>query len=489
MKRVGVLAGLALLLAGCGSSSGTLTVGAARTFRLAQFTPTTFEAGKPQQISFTIEQPSGAPLTSYRTGSGPHTGVHLIIVRSDLGAIVHKHPPIGAGRPDHRDRSRSRPPGATASSWTRIPRWPACSGTFSSSGGSTSPARPRRSRCRRSETTVTVGGYRFTLDHPPALHAIRAEFLNAHRHAPRRHSREVHALVRRAGARDLLPRGVARLLPHARLCGRDDRLHERPRPDARHRNVRPSRGSSASEFCFPCRAPGGSSCRPRSTAAFSPLRLRWWCDDRSRHQRLFEGRRCGRDRPPRPQHRVRDRSDLGRPHARAPRRRSRAAGAHARRAGARRFARGRDLLARCFRCARTCAARASRARRSAASVPSCAHALCSPLCSRRSRRSQVGSSRRTCTGAPGSAGTGSNASSGRYTAISCRSQPRSRSSRRRCSPRQSTSSPGCGERFPCCAGCRSASCESPPSSSSSSPRRVLPWRGGSARPRAPPAFS
>jgi hypothetical protein len=25
---------------------------------------------------------------------------------------------------------------------------------------------------------VTVDGYRFTLDHPPALHAIRAEFLN-----------------------------------------------------------------------------------------------------------------------------------------------------------------------------------------------------------------------------------------------------------------------------------------------------------------------
>ena len=96
MKRTSALAVVALVLAGCGSSSGTLTVGPARTFRLAQFTPATFEPGKPQQISFTIEQPSGAPLTSYRTGSGPHTGVHLIIVRSDLGAIVHKHPPIGA---------------------------------------------------------------------------------------------------------------------------------------------------------------------------------------------------------------------------------------------------------------------------------------------------------------------------------------------------------------------------------------------------------
>ncbi|MGZ8706462.1 MAG: hypothetical protein ACXW0R_03665, partial [Gaiellaceae bacterium] len=93
---MGALAGVALLLAGCGSSAGTLTIGPARTFRLAQFTPGTLEPGRPQQLSFTIEQPSGAPLTSYRTGSGPHTGVHLIIVRSDLGAIVHTHPPIGA---------------------------------------------------------------------------------------------------------------------------------------------------------------------------------------------------------------------------------------------------------------------------------------------------------------------------------------------------------------------------------------------------------
>ena len=104
MKRAGApvalvaLVALVLLLAGCGASAGTqqITVGAARTFRLAQFTPRTLRAGKPEQLSFTIEQPSGAPLTTYRTGPGPHTGVHLIIVRSDLGAIVHKHPPIGA---------------------------------------------------------------------------------------------------------------------------------------------------------------------------------------------------------------------------------------------------------------------------------------------------------------------------------------------------------------------------------------------------------
>ena len=45
MKRRGVVAAFVLLLAGCGSS-GTpqLTVGAARTFRLAGFAPTTFAA-------------------------------------------------------------------------------------------------------------------------------------------------------------------------------------------------------------------------------------------------------------------------------------------------------------------------------------------------------------------------------------------------------------------------------------------------------------
>ena len=47
-------------------------------------------------ISFTVQQPSGKPLTEYRTGPGPHTGVHLIIVRDDLAYIIHQHPPVGA---------------------------------------------------------------------------------------------------------------------------------------------------------------------------------------------------------------------------------------------------------------------------------------------------------------------------------------------------------------------------------------------------------
>src|SRR4029079_10930035 len=50
----------------------------------------------PARLSFAIRQPSGKPLTAYRTGSGPHTGVHLIVVRHDLSTIIHRHPPIGA---------------------------------------------------------------------------------------------------------------------------------------------------------------------------------------------------------------------------------------------------------------------------------------------------------------------------------------------------------------------------------------------------------
>ena len=93
-------------VAACGSSSGSAvnapTIGAAKTFSLAAFQPAaTVVPGRRTTVSFTIRQPNGKPLTSYRTGSGPHTGVHLIIVRDDLGYIIHEHPPVG---PDGRLR-------------------------------------------------------------------------------------------------------------------------------------------------------------------------------------------------------------------------------------------------------------------------------------------------------------------------------------------------------------------------------------------------
>jgi hypothetical protein len=48
-------------------------------------------------VAFTIDQPNGSPLTAYRTGPGPHTGIHLIIVSNDLATIIHRHPPMQPG--------------------------------------------------------------------------------------------------------------------------------------------------------------------------------------------------------------------------------------------------------------------------------------------------------------------------------------------------------------------------------------------------------
>lgn len=99
IRRALPLLALALLLAGCGggSSSNGVTVQAARQYTLENFTPSApVPPGKPVKISFVIRQPNGEPLTEYKTGSGPHTGVHLIVVRRDLSEIIHTHPPIAA---------------------------------------------------------------------------------------------------------------------------------------------------------------------------------------------------------------------------------------------------------------------------------------------------------------------------------------------------------------------------------------------------------
>jgi hypothetical protein len=99
-RAVAVLVLAAALAAGCASGSSRPqlpTIGAAKTFRIAGFEPAgNVQPGRPTKLSFRIDQPSGAPLTRYKTGPGPHTGVHLIIVRDDLSVIIHRHPPIAA---------------------------------------------------------------------------------------------------------------------------------------------------------------------------------------------------------------------------------------------------------------------------------------------------------------------------------------------------------------------------------------------------------
>jgi hypothetical protein len=99
MRRLAPLLLLAPLAAGCSSSGGNkITIAPARTFKLSSFQPAAPVAPrKATTVAFTIEQPSGSALTAYRTGAGPHTGVHLIIVSDDLSTIIHRHPPMQAG--------------------------------------------------------------------------------------------------------------------------------------------------------------------------------------------------------------------------------------------------------------------------------------------------------------------------------------------------------------------------------------------------------
>jgi len=100
VKRALLILPLAALLAGCSgssnSSSPTITIQPAKTYQLIDRAPTSgVPAGKPVTVGFTVKQPSGKPLTQFKTGPGPHTGVHLIIVSDDLSTIIHRHPPIG----------------------------------------------------------------------------------------------------------------------------------------------------------------------------------------------------------------------------------------------------------------------------------------------------------------------------------------------------------------------------------------------------------
>lgn len=100
-RRAAGVSAAALAIAcatGCGSSGSGVNapaIGAARTYSIAAFRPSgQIRPGVPTTLSFDIRQPSGQPLTQFKRGAGPHTGVHLIIVREDLSAIIHKHPPI-----------------------------------------------------------------------------------------------------------------------------------------------------------------------------------------------------------------------------------------------------------------------------------------------------------------------------------------------------------------------------------------------------------
>lgn len=167
------------LLAGCGggSSAPTIAVGAARTYTLTGFRPAKpVRAGVPTTVAFTITQPDGKPLTQFKRGPGPHTGVHLIIVRRDLATIIHQHPPIGPnGRiSDTITFSEPGPYRVEIDVYPKagpIPNFQITANLRVAGAYTPQPLPPLR-------TTQTVDGFRFTLHGIPRLRAIDPAFLD-----------------------------------------------------------------------------------------------------------------------------------------------------------------------------------------------------------------------------------------------------------------------------------------------------------------------
>jgi hypothetical protein len=178
-RRLVLVAAAALLVAGCGGSSNSSfpTIQAARTYALVDFSPTRpVPAGKPVRISFAIRTPSGKRLTSFRRGPGPHTGVHLILVRRDLATIVHRHPPVAADG-TIADTVALPAPGPYRVVVDAYPNTNGPQRNFQlfaklrvAGTYTPKPLPPFAS-------TSVVDGYRVTLHGRPTLHAIQAAFL------------------------------------------------------------------------------------------------------------------------------------------------------------------------------------------------------------------------------------------------------------------------------------------------------------------------
>jgi hypothetical protein len=173
---------VAVTVAGCGSSSGSgvsnPTVAPAAQFTLANFAPSgPVRPGQPVTVSFNIKMPDGKTLTTYRTGGGPHTGVHLIIVRKDLGYIIHQHPPVQPSG-DFTQTVTFPAPGPYKVLVDIYPKLPGVLPNFQLVTNVNVVGAYHPIKLPPFKPNLVVDGYHFDMARHGAVHAIQAEFLH-----------------------------------------------------------------------------------------------------------------------------------------------------------------------------------------------------------------------------------------------------------------------------------------------------------------------
>jgi hypothetical protein len=182
-RRLGLVVLAALGLAGCGGSgSGPAVnvpaVAPARVYTLGAFTPSAaVPARRPVSVSFTVRLPNGRPLTHYRTGAGPHTGVHLILVRDDLHYIIHQHPPIGPDGVLHQTVTFPAP-GPYRVIVDVYPQQSNGPANFVLTHSLTVSGAYHPAPLPASRSSATVHGYHIVMAPHPPLHAIQAQFVD-----------------------------------------------------------------------------------------------------------------------------------------------------------------------------------------------------------------------------------------------------------------------------------------------------------------------
>ena len=140
-------------------------------------------------MSFDIKLPNGKTLTQYKTGAGPHTGVHLIIVRDDLAYIIHQHPPIPPSGILHQSVTFPAP-GPYHVLVDVYPDVPGMLPNFQLSRSVTVTGAYHPKKLPPFAAHVVVDGIHFDMQPFAPLHAIQATFL--HVNVTDAHGRPVH---------------------------------------------------------------------------------------------------------------------------------------------------------------------------------------------------------------------------------------------------------------------------------------------------------